>query len=207
MKKTRPAEPKRSTQAKPKAASAAKAPKAKKRQAPAEDYRGAPRGQDRSRQKGTVREWSWSDFDRAVQALARNVTGDYRPDAVVGIAHGGVFVGAALARAMVCDFFPVRISRRSRDQVVRRAPKSFQEMPAQLKGKRVLLADDVVASGDTLELARALLAKVGAKEVRSACLIGRDQYEVDWAAVIADELFVFPWDYMPLVEDGRFGEG
>lgn len=168
-------------------------------------FGGLPRGQDRSQQKGTAREWSWSDFDRAVQTLAKEIAGEYRPDSVVGIAHGGVFFGGALARAMGCDFVPVRISRRSRDRVVRSAPKSYQEMPADLKGQRVLVADDVVASGDTLELARALLDRVGAKEVRTACLVGRDNYPVDWASVVGEELFVFPWDYLPMVEDGRFG--
>jgi len=168
-------------------------------------FGGLPRGQDRSRQKRTAREWSWSEFDRAIQSLARTIGDEFKPDAVVGIAHGGVFVGGALARAMGCDFIPVRISRRSRDQVVRRDPKSFQEMPAELKGQKVLLADDVVASGDTLELARALLDKVGVAEVRTACLIGRDNYRVDWTSVVGDELFVFPWDYLPMVEDGRFG--
>lgn len=168
-------------------------------------FGGLPRGQDRSRQKGTAREWSWSEFDRAIQALAQEITEDFEPDAVVGIAHGGVFVGGALARSLGCEFVPVRISRRSRDQAVRKAPKSFQEMPAGLKGRKILLADDVVASGDTLELARALLDKVGVEEVRTACLIGRDNYPVDWASVIGDDLFVFPWDYLPMVEDGRFG--
>jgi hypoxanthine phosphoribosyltransferase len=164
-----------------------------------------PRGQDRSRQKGTAREWSWSEFDQAVQGLAQQISKSFEPDAVVGIAHGGVFVGGAIARAMGCDFFPVRISRRSRDKQVRSSPQSFQEMPPELKGRKVLLADDVVASGDTLELARALLDKVGVDEVRTACLIGRDNYPVDWAAVVGDDLFVFPWDYLPMVEDGRFG--
>src|SRR5438132_1697643 len=84
-----------------------------------------------------------------------------------GVPRGGVFVGGAIAAALAADFYPVRISRRSRDKVVRRSPRMFGEMPRQLKGKKVLIVDDVAASGDTLELAKALAAKVGAKSVET----------------------------------------
>jgi len=46
-------------------------------------------------------------------------------------------------------------------------------MPRELKGKRVLIVDDVVSSGDTLELATALARKVGAREVNTASLVAR----------------------------------
>lgn len=191
------AQPKKKPQKKP----------AKRSAAPKPSPRGAPllAGTDRSRQKSRFRELSWAEFDRLVQALARNIGQSYSPQAVVGVAHGGVFVGGAIASALACDFYPVRISRRSRDKVVRTRPRMFGKMPAELKGRRVLVVDDVAASGDTLELARALATKAGAREVATACLLSRpDGYAPDWTGMPTDEFFVFPWDYEPVAQDARF---
>jgi hypothetical protein len=169
----------------------------------------APRhalGQDRSGPKSRVRELSWSQFDVHVQALARSVKSSFKPDAVVGVAHGGVFVGGALGSALKTEFFPVRISRRSRDNGGgRAAPKLFGEMPKELKGRNVLIVDDVSSSGDTLELAIALLQQVGAKQLRTAALIARKHgYAPDFAALTTEEFYVFPWDYNEVTEDARF---
>lgn len=171
-----------------------------------------PSGRDLSRQKTSVQELSWAEFDRAVQTLARSIQKSFKPEAVVGVAHGGVFVGGALSSALGCEFYPVRISRRSRDKasapgakkLLSKAPKAVAghkpklsgEMPKELKGRRVLIVDDVAASGDTLELATSLALKAGAKAVETACLVTRPQgFTPDHYALPTDSLVVFPWDY------------
>jgi hypoxanthine phosphoribosyltransferase len=153
-------------------------------------------GVDRSNKKPQVRELSWAAFDQHIQALAREIRRSLRPEAVVGLAHGGVFVGGALAGALAVDFFPVRINRRSRDQGRLGASRLAGEMPKELKGRRVLVVDDVAASGETLELALGLARGVGAKALKTACLIQRKgSYAPDFAAFTTDEVVVFPWDY------------
>jgi uncharacterized protein len=162
-------------------------------------------GRDQSRAKTKVQELTWADFDRHVQGLARATTAVARPEAVVGLAHGGVFVGGALSSALGCDFYPVRISRRSRDKTVRKQPRLSGEMPAELKGKRVLVVDDVARSGDTLRLAMELALKVGVKETRTAVLVARPGgFRPDHEALSTDGLVVFPWDYEQVTEDARF---
>ena len=162
-------------------------------------------GRDQSRQRTQVQELSWAQFDRHVQALAREIQAAFKPEAVVGVAHGGVFVGGALSSALGCEFFPVRISRRSRDKGVRKQPRLSGEMPAELKGKRVLVVDDVVSSGDTLALAVELALKVGAKETRTAVLVSRPGgFVPDHHALETQGLVVFPWDYEEVAEDARF---
>jgi hypoxanthine phosphoribosyltransferase len=159
---------------------------------------------DRSHRTKSVLELSWAEFDRLVQKLARSVRETFKPDAVVGVAHGGLFVGGAIAAALGCEFYPVRISRRSRDKLWR-APRLFGEMPPELQGKRVLVVDDVVSSGDTLQLAQALAVKTGAQEVLTAALVTRaGGFQPGWTALSSAELVVFPWDYEPVSEDHRF---
>ncbi len=155
-----------------------------------------PLGQDRSQAKEAFRELTWQHFDAMVQELAQAIRKDLEPDAGGGGAHGGGFVGGAVARVLHCDFYPVRISRRSRDRVVRSSPRIFGEMPRELKGKRTIIVDDVAASGDTLELAQTLAQKVGAREVATACLVAREGgYQPRWSVLTTNELMIFPWDY------------
>jgi hypoxanthine phosphoribosyltransferase len=157
-----------------------------------------PTGRDQSRQRSSVQELSWADFDRAVQELARAIRQGFKAEAVVGVAHGGVFVGGALSSALGCEFFPVRLTRRSRDRSDANKPQLSGEMPRELKGRRVLIVDDVAASGDTLEMATTLAKKVGAREVKTACMVARPEgFEPDYAALSTQAFLVFPWDYEP----------
>lgn len=155
--------------------------------------------------KSNVVELSWAEIDRLTQGLARSVTKTFQPEAVVGVAHGGVFAGRAIAIALSCEFYPVRISRRSRDKQVRQQPRLFGQMPDELKGKRVLIVDDVASSGDTLQLARELAMKAGADKAFCAALVTRaGGFQPDWTALSSAELVVFPWDYEQVNEDDRF---
>ncbi|MBS1149521.1 MAG: phosphoribosyltransferase [Myxococcaceae bacterium] len=161
-------------------------------------------GIDRSGSHSTARELSWAEFDSVVQQLARELGKKFKPEAVVGVAHGGVFVGGALASALKAEFYPVRISRRSRDQGVSAAPGLSGVMPRALKGRRVVIVDDIAASGDTLELASELAKVAGAKRVATSALVCRPEgYAPDFFWQKSGVFFVFPWDY-DLSTDQRF---
>jgi uncharacterized protein len=158
-------------------------------------------GNDRSGQKRDIRELSWAEFDQLVQGLARDAAKRFKPDAVVGLVHGGVFVGGAVASALKVEFFPMRVTRRSRDQASV-APDDFS---IELRGRRVLIVDDIASSGDSLEFATKLARAGGVKQCATAALVARPgRYEPTFAALGSDEFFVFPWDYAPMVADARF---
>jgi hypothetical protein len=142
--------------------------------------------------KVAMREVGWAAFGDAARSLAATIGESFRPDVVVGIAKGGVFVGGALAAALAADFRPVRIEKRRRDA---EHFKSADQLP-DLSGKRVLVVDDVTASGSTLAKARALCRKAGARQVRSAVMVKRPGgARPDWFAFETDELILFGWDY------------
>ncbi len=140
-----------------------------------------------------MRELGWAAFGEVARTLAAEIGRKFRPAVVVGIAKGGVFVGGALAAALGADFYPVRIEKRRRDAGA--LPEPIQELP-DLTGKRVLVVDDVAATGATLAKARALTRKAGAREVRTAVLVARPRgARPDFAAFATDELMLFGWDY------------
>jgi hypoxanthine phosphoribosyltransferase len=159
-------------------------------------------GRDGSHPRQTVKELTWGDFDRQVQALARVARG-YKPEAVVGLVHGGVFVGGALATALKAEFFPVRVTHRSRD--TGHSARVTDDLPQEVSGKRVLIVDDVASSGDSIEFATRLARAQGAKAIKSAALIARPgRFEPDYVGLTSNDFFVFPWDYQDVVDDGRF---
>lgn len=162
-------------------------------------------GLDRSSPASRTKELGWSEFDRELQALARAIGRRFKPDAVVGLAHGGLFVGDALATAMKKPFFPVHLVRRSRDRASHSPAGVAGEMPALLKGKRALIVDDIASSGDSLEFAVQLAKARGAKAVATATLVARpERYVPDFTVFTTDTFFVFPWDYQTLVDEARF---
>ena len=161
-------------------------------------------GQDRSGARSLVREMSWAQFDGAVQAMAREISAAYTCDLVVGIAPGGLYVGSALATSLGKPFHPVRILGRTRDPLTGRMPK-LMAMPREVKGTRILLVDDVIASGMTMRRAIEVARKAGARQIRTATLLSRDQgASPDWTVLVMEGPLVFPWDYGPVTEDGRF---
>ncbi len=95
----------------------------------------------------------------------------YRPDLVVAVARGG-FVPARL----VCDFLPCEeltsLTVRHYTAGARREGGALLRQPlaVDVAGRRVLVVDDVNASGDTLVTARAHVSERGASEVRVGVL-------------------------------------
>jgi uncharacterized protein len=154
----------------------------------------------------SVRELTWIEFGAVVRDLAAHISASFRPDVILGVARGGIFVGGALAAPMQAAFLPVRVEKRARD---RRAVPTLRVPEA--RGKNVLVVDDVTNSGDTLAKAKTLATRSGAREVQSAALVVRPGgSRPEWFALETAQLIVFPWDYQldasgPLGDPGSVG--
>jgi hypoxanthine phosphoribosyltransferase len=154
--------------------------------------------------KKAMREIGWAAFGEIARQLATRIAKKFRPDAVLGIAKGGVFVGSAVASTLGADFYPVRVEARRRDSDP--IPEATDQFP-DLKGKRVLVVDDVCHSGATLAKARKQAKKAGAKDVRSATLVIRPGgVRPDFYALETDELVLFGWDYQLDQTDAGHGD-
>jgi hypoxanthine phosphoribosyltransferase len=138
-----------------------------------------------------VRELTWLEFGSIVRDLGTRIAARFQPDVILGVARGGIFVGGAMAGPMRAEFLPVRVEKRSRD---RTATPTFR-VP-EVKGRNVLVVDDVTSSGATLEKAKVLARRSGAREVHAAALVVRPGgARPDWFALETAQLIVFPWDY------------
>ncbi|GAB2462632.1 purine phosphoribosyltransferase family protein [Jatrophihabitans fulvus] len=116
-------------------------------------------------------------FEAVVAGLAGAVPEDDRPDLVAGVeARGFVFAGA-LASALSIGVVPVRKAGKLPPPTVRRAYEleygnAEIEVPTGLlDGRRVLLVDDVLATGGTLRAAADLLGDAGAEVIATAVVV------------------------------------
>jgi len=115
-------------------------------------------------------------FRRAVDDLVNPWAGS-KIDKVAGIEARGFIIGGAVAHQVSAGFVPIRKKGKLPYETVRIAYSleyGIDEMEmhkdAVVKGERVVLVDDLVATGGTAEGAVKLLRNMGA-EVLAACFI------------------------------------
>jgi hypoxanthine phosphoribosyltransferase len=150
-----------------------------------------------------VTEITWERFGELCKELALAVA-PYDPEIVVGIAKGGVLPAAVVASMLRREFYPIRLSRRHDDRIVRDQPVFLSPMPEAVAGKRVLIVDEISATGETLRLAREEAMRLGATEVRTATLfVHASSHRPDYFVLQTDDLILNPWDHLVL-EGGRF---
>jgi hypoxanthine phosphoribosyltransferase len=150
-----------------------------------------------------VAEITWQRFGEMCKALASKVV-SYDPEVVIGIAKGGVLPAAVLASMLGREFYPIRLSRRHDDRLVRDEPAILVGMPDSVAGKRVLIVDDISVTGRTLHLAAEQAEILHASATRTASLfIHSSSYRPDYFVLETDALIVNPWDRLVL-KDGQF---
>ena len=116
-------------------------------------------------------------FQRAIRTLADRHQGQ-RPDAVVAIESRGLIVGSALAYELGIGVVPVRKKGKLPHKTYR-ATYSLEygqdtleiHQDALAKGDRVLLVDDLLATGGTMGATIQLIERCGATIVELAFLI------------------------------------
>lgn len=150
---------------------------------------------------GEFLELDWELFGELCRALAMRVAREYRPEVVVGVARAGVIPAAIIASLLRIDFHAISISRRmglhgSDDAAeISERPQVFSQVPRHIEGKRVLLADEITTSGDTLRLGIATLRGAQPAQIRTATTFVRPRgYRPDYHALETDATVIFPWD-------------
>src|ERR671936_790000 len=150
---------------------------------------------------------TWDELGSAARILAELVYADgYLPDMVLAVARGGLLVAGALSYALgVKNSFTMNVEFYTGVDERLPVPMLLPPVPdlVDLHDARMLIADDVADTGQTLALVKGFCAgKLG--EVRVAVL-----YEKPRSIVRAEyvwrrtELWIdFPWSAEPPVERG-----
>ena len=147
---------------------------------------------------------TWEGFGVAQRELAQTIADDgYEPEIIIAVARGGLVAAGALSYALgvkLSDAINVEFYTDVHETLpdpVLLAPMLDTES---IKGKRLLVVDDVADSGRTLALVLELLREMGA-DARSAVVYAKPRSVVDpdfvWHRT--DQWIVFPWSAEPPV--------
>jgi len=108
-------------------------------------------------------------------------------DIVVAITNGGIIPAAIINQRLGCEFQLLKINLRDATQSkLYDKPKLLSEIDFEFKGKRILLVDDRVKTGVTLEFAKELLSE--ASLVKTFAVNGIADY-----SLYNEACFRFPW--------------
>lgn len=140
-------------------------------------------------------EINWEKYGKIVKNLAKKAEDEFHPDCIVGNSKGGCIIGGTIAAILRLDFYPMRISRRKNDKIVFKKPRISVLPPNDILGKKVLLVDDISATGETFKIARRILGKKKPKEIKTLSLARhKDSFIPDFCGLSSDDCVVFPWD-------------
>ena len=126
---------------------------------------------------------SWDELKTKFNAIAFNETFDI----IVAIANGGIVPAAIINQRLQLPIELLKINYRdNRQQALYPSPKLLTDISFDVKDKRVLLVEDRVKTGATLQYAKDLLKD--AALVKTFAVNGKADY-----ALYDEACFSFPW--------------
>jgi hypoxanthine phosphoribosyltransferase len=138
----------------------------------------------------------WSEYGNLTEALAEKVRAAGKEfDLVVGIARGGIPVAM-----VVSDHLDVRIDfinvKSYSDIGKRTPPRILSTLTASVEGKDILLVDDLVDQGDTMDYLKRYLIEQKPKSLETAVLFKKpwSKTEPDYFLETVSEWIVFPFE-------------
>ena len=154
---------------------------------------------------------SWDQFHRDARALAWRLAEAGPFEAIVCITRGGLVAAAIVARELnirvietVCVVSYEEYKRQGELQVLKDVAKSVADVGGG-QGRRVLIVDDLVDTGKTAQIVRALLPKAHFATVYAKPM-GRPLVDTFITEVSQDTWIHFPWDtglaFQPPIREG-----
>lgn len=126
---------------------------------------------------------SWDELKTKINAIAFNESFD----TIVAIANGGIIPASIINQRLHLPIELLKINfRDDRQQPLYPSPKLLTDINFDVKDKRVLLVEDRVKTGATLEYAKQLLKD--AAMVKTFAVNGKADY-----ALYDEACFSFPW--------------
>jgi hypoxanthine phosphoribosyltransferase len=139
---------------------------------------------------------SWAEYGDLSAKLVERVRRESRPfDLVIGIARGGIPLAMVLS-----DELGVRIDMinvKSYGGIAKREePRIVSPATEIVRGKSVLVVDDLVDEGATMQTVLKHLRKEGASALKTAVLFKKpwSRFEPDFCLETLDDWVVFPWE-------------
>ncbi len=147
---------------------------------------------------------AWDEVYAICRDIALEASRSFGPDAVVGIAKGGLIPATIIASILRADLYPCLVSRKRRGEIISDRPLVIVSVSEKVAGQRVLVVDEMVMTGETMRLVAAQCKKEKARQVRTAAIwASSESWKPTWYGMETAGFVMFPWDYEVLAR-GRF---
>lgn len=148
---------------------------------------------------------TWNDVHRLSLMLTKKVIeSGYLPDVLVGILRGGYIIARIVADILNVEELGV-VEVKFYKSIGERAerPVITQPLILDVRDKNVLIVDDVVDSGRTLEIVSQQVRLRGAKNVKSAALFVKPRSIInpDYYVIKTTKWVLFPWEICELFRE------
>ncbi|MCK4405822.1 MAG: phosphoribosyltransferase [Hadesarchaea archaeon] len=126
---------------------------------------------------------SWGHiYKLCIQVADQIRRNGYKPDLLVAISRGGWVPGRVLSDLLENpNIATIKVEHYIGIYKTRARPKITQPLPIEVKGKQILLVDDIADSGKSLKLVKKHLFDEGAADVKICAL-----YSKPWSVVTPD---------------------
>jgi len=148
---------------------------------------------------------SWVDIHKALITLVNRMSSTFKPDVIIAVAKGGLIPARIVSDLMGVDeigYIEVKFYK----AIGVRSEKPFIKYLAipQLKDKNVLVVDDVVDSGRTIQLVIDTLSSHAPRQIKTLVLFLKpwSTYTPDYYYEVANEWIVFPWEICESKKEG-----
>jgi hypoxanthine phosphoribosyltransferase len=142
----------------------------------------------------------WNDIESYCEDISNGIKKDaFTPDMIISIGRGGMIPARILSDKLGLHnvhLFGIKLYNDVGEQMENAEIENFDIC---VKDKNILLVDDLVDSGKTMEILVNEMTNRGAKKIAKAALLKKDidnSYSVDYYSAYfeKDEWVVFPWE-------------
>jgi hypoxanthine phosphoribosyltransferase len=141
----------------------------------------------------------WPGYGKMAEELATKVLSKGHFDLVIGVARGGVPLAMVVSDRIGCRMDIINVKSYT-GIGKRKAPKVISTITSSIRGKRVLLVDDLVDHGDTARFVTGYLKSLRPMSLTTAVLFTKPHstFTPDLFIKSTGKWIVFPW------EEGEF---
>ncbi len=143
---------------------------------------------------------SWQDIEKQCLEIARKIRREkIEFDIIVALSRGGLIPGRLLSDYLANEeLYTVRVKFYSGIGETHEKPRIIHPVQIDVRGKKVLLVDDIADTGRSLLLAKQHLEERGCGEVTVATLVKKPKsiVEPDIYIMETNAWVVFPWEVM-----------
>jgi len=147
---------------------------------------------------------SWDEVESVCRQIALEAQRGLSPDLVVGIAKGGLIPATIVASMMRVDLYPCIVTRRLHGEIVSDSPRTVASVSEAVAGRRVLVVDEMVLTGETMREVTTDCKKKKARVIKTAAIwTETESWKPTWYGIETAGYVLFPWDF-EVLSAGKF---